>query len=196
MRALAASLLTIVLLVSAGAVFAQPPGGALGPCVPSFDVREGGPTEDFTAEHNGPISLGCPVFGGYVVLVELPGAALQGDPNNWSDILAFTTGGPVQPGQPTDHMFMLSGSADPTTGLETGMRPADLAVAGLTVADIVANPTTVYIQEGLNPLNPIENDYAATGPAGTVQYRIFSDPPEGPTPTARRTWGRLKLLYR
>ena len=135
------------------------------------------------------------MFSGYVVLLDTADPAARNNPALWSDVVAFTTSGPVTPGQPTDHVFMISDTPD-ATGIEHGITPADLAVAGLSIADILGNPTTVFMVEGQNPLNTSENDYVVAIGTATVTYRIFSDPPEGPTPTKPGTWGRIKTLYR
>jgi hypothetical protein len=197
MRLLAiASLASLCLLVSSSAS-AQMPGGFLGPpCFTTFELREG--TTDLPLDERiGPTPLPCPVFAGYVVLLD--NATGSQDPRNWSDVVAFTTGGPVQPGQPTDHVFFISDSVDPATNTENGITAADLAVAGLNPAEILANPTTVFLVEGQNTLagKPDANVYTAAG-SGPVpaQYILTSDPPtEQPVPTLARTWGRVKALY-
>jgi hypothetical protein len=189
-----ALLLATGLLGATGVAFAQGPGSPSGICFPpppAIDIVEG-PLETIASERSGPIPTPCSVLGGYVVLVESPDPALHPVLHNWSDVVAFTTGGPVQPGQPTDHYYFLSDSPDPVTGVENGMTPADLAAAGLTQADILSNPTTVFIVEGLNAANPDVNDYMA----GQIHYLIHSDRPEPPTATRSSTWGRLKILYR
>jgi hypothetical protein len=200
MRLLAAALLASLCLILAASASAQSPGAFLGPpCFAVSEQREG-PSEAFPDEHHGPIPLGCPVIGGYVVMLDVADAVHpQQDPHNWSDVIAFTTGGPVQPGQPTDALFFISDSVDPTTGIENGISPADLAFAGLSVADIVGNPTTVYVLEGFSTVAgaPDANIYDAVGPTPVVAHYIFrSDPPENPTPTQKNTWGRLKMMYR
>jgi hypothetical protein len=199
MRLLLAVLLASLCLIVAGSASAQSPGAFVGAaCFTTEDLHEG-PTELVGDEHIGPTPLPCPVFGGYVVLLDSPDPALRQDPHSWSDVIAFTTGGPVQPGQPTDHVFFISDSVDPTTGTENGISPADLAFAGLNPVDILSNPTTVYIVEGANtiPGATDANIYDAAGPTPVLAHYIFhSDPPEGPTPTQKNTWGRLKTLYR
>jgi hypothetical protein len=183
----------------AAPALAQAPGAfAAAPCFPVKELFEG-TTETAPGELQGPIPLGCGVFGGYVVMLDVEDAAHPPqDPRNWSDVIAFTTGGPVAPGQATDHVFFLSDVADPTTGTENGVSPADLAVAGVTVADIVGNPTTVYILEGSNTIAgaPDANLYDPVGPGGVAHYIFHSDPPERPTPTQKRTWGKIKSIYR
>ena len=120
--------------------------------------------------HVGPIQLPCPVLGGYVVLVDKPDAALRQDPHNWSDVVAFTTGGPAQPGVASDHYFYFSDVLDPTTNTENGITDADLAFAGLSVAIIVDNPTTVYIPEGVNTQRSArESDAHAQGDLGKAE---------------------------
>ena len=196
MRIQLAAILTVVVLALAGSAFAQAPGTPLAPpCFTTFNIAEG-PTEVFADEHQGPLPLPCPVTSGYVVLVESSDPVLQHDPHNWSDIVAFSTGGPVQPGALTDHFIYISDSVDPTTNTENGLTVQDLAFAGLTAADVIANPTTVYLQEGLGASAPEINVYTVTVGTQLVQYLIRSDKPEGPTPTAPRTWGRIKTLYR
>ena len=196
MRFLLTTLLTAFVLVLAGSAFAQAPGTPLAPpCFLTFNISEG-PTELFADEHLGPVLLPCPVTSGYVVLVESPDPLLQRDLKNWSDVVAFTTGGPVQPGALTDHFFYISDSPDPTTQKENGITLQDLLVAGLTPTDIIGNPTTVYLQEGLGAAAPEINVYTVTVGTALVQYLIVSDKPEGPTPTQRHTWGRIKELYR
>ena len=196
MKLVIALLFAAGLLVVAGSALAQSPGAPIGPpCQTAFDIVEG-TVEGPPGEHLGPLPTPCPVFTGYVVLLESPDPALQQDLRNWSDVVAFTTGGPMPPGSGTDHYFFISDSPDPATGIENGMTPADLAVAGLTQADILSNPTTVYIVEGLNPANPDVNDYIAANGAVLIHYTIHSDRPEGPTPNRKASWGRLKMLYR
>jgi hypothetical protein len=198
MRLLLAAVLASLCLTVAGAASAQPPGGFIGaPCFAVFEIGEG-PAEVFANEHTGPLPLGCPVYGGYVVLLDSSDPSVRQNPIYWSDVAAFTNGGPVQPGQPTDAVYLISESANPSTGIEDGMHPSDLAVAGLTVADIVGNPTTVYIVEGSNtvPGATDRNIYDVVTPAGVAHYIFRSDPPEGPTPTLKDTWGRIKALYR
>ena len=200
MRLLLVALLASLCLVIAGSALAQAPGAFLGP--PCFPVKElfEGPSDAFPDEHHGPIPLGCPVFGGYVVMLDVADSAHPSqDPRNWSDVIAFTTGGPVAPGQPTDAVFFISDTMDPATPTESGISPADLAFAGLTVADIVGNPTTVYFLEGSKtvPGAPDANIYDAAGPTPAIAHYIFhSDPPENPTPSLKNTWGRIKMLYR
>jgi hypothetical protein len=160
----------------------------------NFPIDEG-PTELFADEHLGPLPLPCPVAGGYVVLVESSDPALQHDLRNWSDVVAFTTGGPAQVGALTDHYFYFSDSPD-QTGVENGITPADLALAGLSAADIIGNPTTVYLQEGLGASAPEINVYNVTVGTAIVTYLIRSDKPEGTTPANQRSWGRIKTLYR
>jgi hypothetical protein len=195
MKFLLSTIFVSLCLIVASTASAQAPGAPVQPCATAtldiFEAPVGAPD----AEHAGPLQLPCPVFGGYVVLLEsstVPTNILA----NWSDVVAFTTGGPAQPGVVTDHFYYISDSADPTTGAENGMTPADLAFAGLTAADILANPTTIYIPEGQNAAAPDVNVYVATGPAGQIVYRIHSDPPEPPTPAANSTWGQLKSHYR
>lgn len=196
MKLLLAFLLTASLLAVAGGASAQAPGAPISPCAATvFDVAEGS-TELFADEHRGPNLLPCPVFGGYVVLVESADPALRNDLHNWSDVLAFTNGGPINPGGPTDRYFYISDAPD-QTGVENGITVTDLAFAGLTSADIIANPTTVFLPEGLNAAAPDVNDYVASGlSAGPIHYLIHSDKPEGPTATRNSTWGRMKMLYR
>ena len=199
MRLLLAAILTSLCLAIAAPAMAQPPGAFTGaPCFALKELFEG-TTESSTGEHLGPIALGCPVFGGYVVLLDVQDAThQQQDPHTWSDVIAFTTGGPVQPGQPTDAVFFISDTIDPTTGTENGVNPSDLAFAGLTVADIVGNPTTVYILEGSHTVagSPDANIYDAVGPTATAHYIFHSDPPEHPTPTHKLSWGKIKTFYR
>lgn len=197
MKRLLAGLLTAALLTVAAVALAQPlPGTPLGVgCVPVFEIRE--LPFDTPPETQGPISLGCVVAGGFVVLLDFDGPNQRFDPRNWSDVIAFTNFGPPQPGQPTEVVWMISDSKDPTTGIENGVTAADLAAAGVTVADILGNPTTQFLLEGLNPLNPDQNRYVVTSTSGVVmEYHFYSDPPEGPTPTQKNTWGRIKTLYR
>lgn len=198
MRLVLAAILASLCLTVAGSASAQAPGAFVGsPCFLSVELGEG-PAELFVDEHTGPFSLGCPVFGGYVVMLESGDPALRQNLSNWSDVVAFTTGGPVQPGQTVDVAFLLSESVNPSTGIENGMQSADLAYAGLTQADVVGNPTTVYIVEGANTIPGAldRNLYDAVGATGVAHYIFRSDPPEGPTPTQNDTWGRIKALYR
>jgi hypothetical protein len=199
MRLLLAAILTSLCLAIAGPAMAQAPGAFAGPaCFPVKELFEG-TTESSAGEHLGPVPLGCPVFGGYVVLLDIQDAThQQTDPKTWSDVIAFTTGGPVQPGQPTDAVFFISDTIDQTTGTENGVTSADLAFAGLTVADIVGNTTTVYILEGSNtPAGaPDANLYDPVGPGGAAHYIFHSDPPEHPTPTHKLSWGKIKTFYR
>jgi len=195
MKLLLTTLLATGCLLAAGSALAQPPGSPAGCTLAAVDILEG-PTDSPPAEHIGPVPLGCPVYGGYVVLVESPDPALRNDPRNWSDIVAFTTGGPSQPGQLTDTYFYISDSPDPTTNVENGITPADLAYAGLTPTDILANPLTVFIPEGLNAAAPDVNLYAAAGPGGQIVYSIHSDPPEHPTAAPNASWGQVKVYYR
>lgn len=195
MKFLLSAMFVALCLLASGSASAQPPGAPVQPCALAvLDIVEGqvGTQE---VEHVGPVPLPCPVFGGYVVLLESSTVA-RDILSNWSDVVAFTTGGPVQPGQPTDHYFYISDSADPTTGAENGITPADLAFAGLSPVDILSNPTTVFILEGLNTAAPDVNIYGAPGPAGQIVYQIHSDPPEPPTPAANSTWGQVKSHYR
>ncbi len=195
MKFLLTAMFVSLCLLASGSASAQPPGAPVQPCpVTLIDIFEG-PVGAPNDEHVGPVLLPCPVLSGYVVLIEsstVPRDVLS----NWSDVVAFTTGGPVQPGQPTDHYFYISDSADPTTGTENGITPADLAFAGLSPVDILSNPTTVFIPEGLNTAAPDVNVYGAPGPAGQIVYQIHSDPPEPPTPAVKSTWGQVKSHYR
>jgi hypothetical protein len=133
------------------------------------------------------------------VLLDSPAPGLQFDPTNWSDVVAFTTAGPVPPGSVTDHVYFISDSS-PAAGVENGITPEDLAFAGLTVADIVGNTTTVYLVEGQNTLSglPDANIYDALGGAAApARYILHSDAPQsGPVATDPVTWGRVKHLYR
>lgn len=198
MRLLLAVILASLCLALAGPASAQAPGGFVSPpCFLSLELGEG-PTELFADEHTGPFDIACPVFGGYVVLLESGDPALRQNLSNWSDVVAFTNGGPVQPGQPVNLVFLISESVNPSTGIESGMLPADLAYAGLTQADIVGNPTTVYLVEGVNTIPGAldRNLYDAVSATGVAHYIFRSDPPEGPTSSETTTWGRIKALYR
>ena len=196
MRILSATLLTAFAVLLAGPASAQAPGTPLAPpCFLTFAISEG-PTELFADEHQGPLPLPCPVIGGYVVLVESPDPLLLHDLRNWSDVVAFTNGGPVNPGALSSQYFYVSDFPDPATGIEAGITSTDLAVAGLTAADIIGNSTTVYLQEGLGAAAPEINVYTVTVGTALVQYLIRSDKPEGPTPALQHTWGRIKSLYR
>jgi hypothetical protein len=194
---LLAGILTACASAVAACAWAQPlPGTPLGPgCPPIIEIRES--TFDPSPEFYGPFPTACPVAGGFVVLLDVDGPTQRVDPRNWSDVVAFTTGGPPQPGVPTDHFWYISDSVDPTTNIENGISPQALAAIGVTPADIIGNPTTVYMLEGLNTLNPEQNKYVVVNTSGiTIEYRIYSDPPEGPTPTKLNSWGRIKILYR
>ena len=198
MRLFALAFLASMCLLAANSAFAQMPGAFQGPpCFAQLDLREG-PNEPGN-EQLPPVPLPCPVFAGYVVLLESGDAALQQDPTNWSGVVAFTTAGPVQPGSLTDHVYFISDSS-PAGAVENGITAADLAFAGLTVADIVGNPTTVYLVEGQNTLSgfPDANIYDALGPGpAAAHYILHSDPPtEGPVATDPVTWGRVKGQYR
>ncbi len=198
MRWVLAAVLASLCLIVASAASAQAPGGFVGPpCFLSVEFGEG-PSELFLDEHTGPFALGCSVFGGYVVLLDSSDPALRQNPIIWSDVVAFTNGGPVQPGQPVNAVYLISDSVNPSNGIENGMRSQDLAAAGLTVADIVGNPTTVYVVEGENtiPGATDRNLYDAPSATGIAHYIFRSDPPEGPTPTRAGSWGRIKALYR
>jgi len=179
-------------LSAAGAAMAQPPGTPVPGC-PAFmvDLREG-PTDDIVGERRGPTPLPCPVSGGFVVLFETFAASPQ-DLHNWSDVVAFTTGGPPAPGQSTDHVWLISDVPD-AAGVEDGITPDDLASIGVSVTDIVGNPTTVYMKE--SDTSDLNQYFPLPGDAQHV-YNFFSDPAqEGPTPSRRSSWARLKLLYR
>jgi hypothetical protein len=196
MKMLLVGILTALSLGATGAALAQPAPGTplVAPCFSVFEIREG--ILEQGSERFGPLSLGCLVAGGFVVLLDVDGPNQRLDPRNWSDVVAFTTGGPPQPGQPTDVVWMISDAVNPATGLENGVSLADLASIGVSPADIIANPTTVFIMEGLNPLAPDQNEYDVSLGGAVVKYLFYSDPPEGPTATHRDTWGRIKTLYR
>ena len=197
MRMLLAGVLTAVSIGATGAALAQPmPGTPLGGgCPPILEIPESAFDPD--SGFYGPIPLNCPVASGFVVLLDFAGPNQRLDPHNWSDVLAFTTGGPPQPGAPTDHFWYVSDAVDPATGIENGISPQALAPIGVSPAEIIGNPTTVYLLEGLNPLIPEQNRYVVVSSSGiTIEYRIYSDPPEGPTPALKNSWGRIKLLYR
>src|SRR5438034_9923155 len=114
MRRIPLGIIASLCLLLAGPTLAQQPGAFVSqPCFSVTELFEG-TSEASAGEHQGPIPLACPVFSGYVVMLDILDAAHpQQDPHNWSDVIAFTTGGPVQPGQPTDHLFFISDSADP-----------------------------------------------------------------------------------
>ena len=196
MKLIFAAVLAVALLALGGSAVAQPPPGSpfTGFCVPVIELRES--LFDSGPERFGPIPLNCDVAGGFVVLLDVDGPNERLDPHNWSDVVAFTNGGPPNPFARINVVWYISDALDPATGIENGVSPADLASIGVTPADILGNPTTVFILEGQNTLDPSRNDYIASNFGYIIDYRVYSDPPEGPTPTRRGSWGRIKVLYR
>jgi hypothetical protein len=201
MRLVRAAAFATVFLLTAGSALAQVqlPGSFVSPpCFLSVDMREGmsvNPDDEYSW-----FTLPCEVTAGYMVLLEhgnlLPGE--QADPRNWSDVIAWTTGGPVAVGQLSNKIYFISDSEDPATGASLGITDADLAVAGLTVADIVNYPYKYFRLEGLITLpgQPDANVYEPDSPWGVAHYVFHSDPPEPVTPNLRDTWGKIKTLYR
>jgi hypothetical protein len=199
MKLALASLVAFLCFLPAGSASAQPPGGLLfSQGCPLVDLHEG-PTEVFADEHFA-VNLPCQVFSGYVVLLESADPTRTQDPRNWSDVIKFGGYGSIPPGSLADVVWFLSDSADPSTGIENGITPADLAFAGVTAADVVSGANTVYIVEGSRtiPGSPDANLYDAPSPATSeiAHYVFRSDPPESPTPAPNSSWGRVKGIYR
>jgi hypothetical protein len=164
---------------------AQMPGAPLGGLLTSPVVlREGPEPPPGAAEPIITVSLGDFVQSGFLVLVE-PGAPDFRDPAFWSDVVIFDDPGRgVACAAPDSALYATMVSDAPG---ETGMTDADLAPTGITIAEILACPFTVFQVEGTRPDGL--NEYFPT-PDHLFIYQIYSDADQAPTdPTHYWSYG-------
>lgn len=137
--------------------------------------------------------LGGVAYPGYLIVVDT--RVNPSDPHTWSDVVAFED----YPAKPGCGGFEIAGTAVLVSSAvgEIGISDADLAQlpaaysARVTVAEIVG-------LFGSGCVAIVAEDQAsglAVYAAGTVTYNVYSAP-DLPTPAARPSWGRLKLIYR
>jgi hypothetical protein len=139
-----------------------------------------------SAQLTGPVLLPSPVVAGFLVLVENV-AHDPKDPTNWSDALVFNNLQHAPLVGECDAYATFVSSCPGSGGTVVGVTDADLASVGVTTRDILNGNTLYLLESTTSTLN--------TYGAGLNVYYLYSDLPT-PTPTQRKTWGRLKAWYR